>query len=842
MPGDKLEKYRRKRDAGVTPEPMGEASGAETSTRSGAFVVHLHDATRTHYDLRLEVGGVLASFAVPKGPPLDPEEKVLAVNTEDHPIEYLDFEDTIPEGNYGAGPMIAWDRGGVRYLETTIEEGLRTGKIDFVLSGFKLRGRFALVKLKKSTTGKDWLLIKKQDAFASKTDDPRKTQRRSVLSGLSIEELARSKDIAREAEDEARALGAKPGEVDAPRLSPMLCLAAEEGEIPTSDYVFELKLDGVRILADKRGGEVSLTYRSHRDATLAYPEIARAVLSMCPERVLLDGEIVAFDDEGNPSFQRLSQRIGMRGASVPVVYLVFDVLALGPLDLRDLPLSDRRTILRRILPGGGYVRALDYLEQNGRALFDFCRARKLEGIVAKRASSPYRASTKRTRDWLKIKCERDESFVVIGFTRGNEGRSRLGALDLGSYEGGVLRARGKVGSGLDDKTIDALLPKLRALETEEKLYEGDPGDAPQGRTKVRPEIVVSVRFLGWSDDGALRFPVFRGEDHDRTPKDCVAGPHADELALGAGDDLPPTSVSAPRKVSLTNQSKIFWPDDGYTKGDLCRYYEAIAPTMLPYLRDRPVVIVRYPDGIAGKNFYQWNVPFGFPKWMRHIALGDDDDETRKKRVFLVGDTAGLLTIANTGAIPIHILACREGHLTECDFCTLDFDVELATLEAGITLALELRALLGEIGLVGFPKTSGQQGLHVLIPLGPGVKFETAQALNVLLGRLVTAKHPEIATMEMSIKKRGARVFVDIGQTGRRRTIVAPYSVRAKPGATVSTPLTWEDVTIGLNPAEFTIKTVPDRVAKMGDPMRAMLEAKPDVATAVAKLGARLAKK
>ncbi len=844
-PSERLEKYREIRDFGQSPEPAGDEgppSLAPGDTRSGSFVVHMHSATAKHYDLRIERGGVLLSFAVPHGPTLDPERKVLAIETEDHPLEYVDYEGVIPEGNYGAGPMICWDRGEIRYLETSAEQGHREGKLDFVLHGYKLRGRFALVKLKKGESGKEWLLIKKKDAFAKgETDEPDVTaaQPLSVLSGLAIDELAKAHAIAREAEALAEELGATAGEVDGTKMVPMLCGTSEDGIIPDEGYVFELKLDGVRVIADKRGSDVALTYRSGRDTTHSYPEVAVALRALAAERLVLDGEVVAFDESGVPSFQRLltrvhrSERTFVRGAQhVPVFFVVFDVLALGKWDLRKLPWESRRKVLALLVRGNGIVRPLDYLEGHGRELLEFCRARHLEGIVAKRRTSTYREGPKRTDDWLKIKTERDESFVVVGFTKG-KGRTRLGALDLATYDGETLVARGKVGSGLDEAMVDLLLEKLKPLVTTEKPYTGDPGDAPLGRTFVRPELVVTVRFLGWSDEGSLRFPVFRGIDVDRGPRDCTVSPHGKEPEPDA--DAPPRSVSAPKKrVSLTNQTKIFWPTEGITKGDLCRYYERIGPTMLPFLRDRPVVLVRYPDGVAGKSFYQWNVPFGFPSWIRHVALDDSESEGKKKRVFLISDLDALLAVANLGAIPIHVLACRELALDRCDFCTIDFDVERSTLENGVRLARTLRELLDAIGLTGWVKTSGQLGLHVLVPLGPGVGFETAQALNVLLGRLVTERHKDIATLELSIEKRGARVFVDIGQTGRRRTIVAPYSVRAFAGARVSTPVRWEELD-DLDPARFTIATVPERVAQHGDPMHDLLVQTPDIPRAIERL-------
>jgi bifunctional non-homologous end joining protein LigD len=529
----------------------------------------------------------------------------------------------------------------------------------------------------------------------------------------------------------------------------------------------------------------------------------------------------------------------LRGAlPLPVFYVIFDLLAIGPYDLRPLPWRARHEVLAAILPGGGILRALDHLEDHGEQLLEFCRARHLEGIVAKRQDAPYHEGPRRTDDWLKIKCERDESFVVVGYTVG-KGRTRLGALDLASYDGHRLVARGKVGSGLDDQTVDLLLEKLRPLIVKAKPYEGDPGDAPLGRTFVKPEVVATVRFLGWSDDGSLRLPVFRGVDLDRGPTDCTAGPRSKAPETVEDARSSKEQVGTRRRVTLTNQDKIFWPRDGLTKGDLCRYYEAIAPTLLPYLRDRPVVLVRYPDGVDGKHFFQWNVPLGLPSWIRHVALDDRDGEGSKKRVFLIDDLDALRAVANLGAIPIHVLACREGFFDRCDFCTIDYDVDHSSLKSAVPLALTLREILESIGLKGFAKSSGQDGLHVLIPLGPGVTYKTAQALNMLLGRLVTERHPDLATLELRVDKRGAKVFVDIGQTGRRRTIVAPYSVRAWVGGRVSTPLLWDEVNDELDPGLFTMQTVPARVARLGDPMAPLLDAKPDIPKAIERLGQRL---
>lgn len=852
---DDLEGYRRKRDPARTNEPFGPRppGGARRGhgTVQGEFVVHLHDARRRHHDLRLEVGGVLASFAVPKGPSLDPADKRLAVHTEDHPLDYLRFERVIPEGNYGAGAMIAWDRGRVRYLgDGGAEAGLAAGKVDFELSGHKLRGRFALVhtgRRKKKGAPDEWLLLKKQDAFATPGRDVTGESPRSVLSGLTVEELARAREVGDDIVSKADALGAPPGEVSAREITPMLCAT---GEVPLTDdaWSYELKLDGVRILGARNGDEVALYYRTRRAATAAYPEVVEALAAMVPGDFVLDGEIVAFDEGGKPSFHRLTRRIhaskpmdvrfAMR--SVPVVYVAFDVLAVGGRDLRSLPLDARRSVLEALVRGRGAVRRLDAFAGDGRPLLELCRTHDLEGLVAKRRHAPYRAG-ERSPDWVKIKREREDDFVVVGYTRGERSRGRLGALDLASHDAnGRLVVRGKVGSGLDRESIDLLLERFRGREQKRCAAEGDLERAPRGRVLVEPEVVVAVRFGGWTDEGRLRHPVFRGIRDDAEPADCTAAPPPDDDALLApaeptGGGRGRTRRLGERGVLLTNQDKVFWPEEGYTKGDLCDYYAAVAPWILPYLKDRPVVLVRHPDGIAGKSFYQWNLPEGTPSWVRTLPLEREGGRGKRASTFLVDDLDTLLHVANLGAIPIHILAARADHPDHCDFLTLDFDVDAADLGDGVTLARALHELLEAIGLEGFPKTSGQSGLHVLVPLGPGVTFDSAEMLGELLGRVLVGRHPRIATMERLKRKRGRRVYVDTGQIGRARTVVAPYSVRAHPGATVSTPLDWDEVGYALDPRRHTIATVPARLEEHGDPMAPLLEAAPDLAEAVRAL-------
>lgn len=824
----------------------------------------------------MEVGGELASFAVPKGPSFDPAERRLAVHTEDHPIAYLDFEDVIPEGNYGAGAMIVWDLGRIVYLEPA-EEGLEKGKLDFLLYGHKLNGRFAFVRTGnragRSPKEKDqWLLIKKADAFSDPQRDIVAEEPYSILSGLSVEDLYRKHDIAVEIERAAESLGAVRGDVDARRTVPMLCSTTE---VPLDDRsrLYELKMDGVRLLAERRGEDVALVYRSQRVMTGTYPEVARAMRALAPERVVLDGEVVAFDEQGRPSFQRLGRRMHLTrphdivhaASEVSVVFVVFDLLQVGAFDTRRLPLRARKELLSRIVPRRGVIRLLDHLEGDGAPIYELCKTVGLEGIVAKKADSPYRSGPERTEDWVKIKRDREADFVITGWVEGKGGRKSLGALEIGTYVGERLVLRGRVGSGLDDRTIKDLRERLKPLEIDEPVAEGDPFRPTGERHFVKPELVVNVKFTGFTDDGGVRHPVFNGIRPDIRPEECTAAPQTFESALPApqgaassadadteaadggarrpkaGRDKPETNPArasqAPVNPPGTNRSKIFWPDEGYTKGDMLDYYAAVAPAILRFLRGRPIVLVRYPDGIVGKNFYQWNVPQGTPDWIRTLRLPDEEGDG--KNTFLVDDAKALLYVINLGCIPVHALPYREESVDQCDYFVVDFDLGSHPFSDAVTLALTLRELLEDIGLEGFPKTSGQSGFHVLVPLGPGVSFDTAKVLVELVGRLLQARHHDLATLERRIAARKDRVFIDTGQTGRSRTIVAPYSVRAHPGATVSMPLGWDDVHRALDPRQFTMFTAPERLAERGDALATFFDARPDIPEVVARLGKKL---
>jgi bifunctional non-homologous end joining protein LigD len=891
---DGLTRYRDKRDPAKTNEPFGtERTTREPETWGGAFVVHQHGARRMHWDLRLEYGGRLLSFAVPRGPSLDPADKRLAVQTEDHPIEYLDFEDVIPEGNYGAGPMIAWDMGRVSYIEQAAETGVGKGKLDFLLFGQKLKGRYALVETgkraehsvetgeKNAQAQRQWLLLKKQDVHCRPGTNVTELEPHSVLSGMTLGQLADKQRLAAELEAEAAALGARKAQRDAAELVPMLCTLKGAG-LSEAERVYELKLDGVRIIADRRGDNVTLRYRSKRPATNSYPEVVRAMRALAHERVIIDGEIVLFDEHGKPSFQALGPRIHAERphdvkravALGPVSYIVFDLLQLGDYDLCSLPLHQRKALLKRMLPGRGIMWVLDHHDQDGRALYEWCKREGLEGLVAKRRDGIYRPGPKRTSDWVKIKVERQEEFVVVGWLRGNNSRERLGALELGSWDGEQWVYRGRAGSGIGEADIPALLSALEPLRRADNPALGEPVDRGGECVFVEPRVVVRVSYLEWTPEGRLRHAVYRGLRHDIEPVECRAAPPP-RRALGEGDaELAEAAADSDEQLELdaattreeddvreaasrtadrgeahagkhasrvkqSNRSKVFWPEEGYTKGDLLDYYAAISDTLLPYLKDRPVILVRYPDGIAGKSFYQWNVPRGTPAWVETLALRDEEHDGKNVATFLVDSVDALLHIVNLGCIPLHVLASRQQTLSCCDFLTIDFDLGGQPFKLAVQLSRALKQLLDSLSLDGFPKTSGQSGLHVLVPLGPGVPFASAKMLCELLGRLIEIEFSDVATMERRVAERRGRVYIDTGQTGRLRSIVAPYSVRAYAGGTVSTPLHWDEVHLALDPRQHTMLTVLERVKERGDPMNGLLKARPDIAAASARLGALL---
>ncbi|HKW92304.1 MAG TPA: DNA ligase D [Methylomirabilota bacterium] len=885
-----LETYRKKRDPDRTPEPF----GGRSPSSGRLFVVQKHAARRLHYDLRLEMDGVLKSWAVPKGPSLHPEEKRLAVHVEDHPIEYGDFEGVIPPGNYGAGSVIVWDNGWYRSAkpQQDLLDQLARGKVEVEIFGHKMRGRWTLARM--SGKDREWLLLKKADGAAQPPETAELTERypQSVISGLTVEEMANPSGRLAAVRARLDELGAPRGQVSARAQAFTLATLAEQ---PFSDpaWLYEIKYDGVRVLASREGDRVTLYSRSGQDTTSRYPEVVRALLALPIERFVIDGEVVAIDEAGRPSFQRLQPRmaltdpreIAFAATQRPAVGVFFDCLMLDDRDLRRLPLVDRKECLRLLVPALGPARYGDHVMGAGEAFFEAASEQRLEGIVAKRARSLYTGT--RSRDWIKIKCQRRQEFVVGGYTDPQGSRGHFGALHLGLYDGPTAAPRlvyvSKVGTGFDQTALESIWKRLQPLVRATPPFEAGPIPSGRGHHWTEPRLVCEVRFSDWTDDGGIRHPAFLGLREDKKPLECrregseppeaVPPPeqerepeHRDAeqpgalsqpngpgraavggLGGGAASAPPQSEQEAPvfapsrlpRPFNPTNTKKIFWPAEGYTKGDLIAYYEGVAPLMLPYLEDRPLVLTRFPDGITGKSFYQKDAPDFAPDWVRTERIYSKDTE-RDIAYLVVDDLEMLRYVANMAAIPVHVWASRIPSLERPDWLVLDLDPKGAPFTDVVKVALALRRILDGLELPSYVKTSGATGLHILLPLGARYTYEQTRNFARLLAMLGVQAEPEISTVARPLKSRGGKVYIDFGQNGHGQTIVAPYSLRPLPDAPASCPLDWREVTPSLDPGRFNLLTIVPRFEKLADPLTPVLREAIDIGTALERMRDRLA--
>jgi bifunctional non-homologous end joining protein LigD len=845
-PADHLAAYRAKRSADTSPEPVGTVS----TVAGRLFVVHKHAARQLHFDLRLEMDGVLRSWAVPKGPSYDMNDKRLAVKVEDHPIEYGDFEGIIPQGNYGAGGVIVWDRGEWVPLEDW-REGIAKGKLLFELRGYKLHGKWTLVKIKKSD--RDWLLIKERDAYVKQPGD--QFDETSVLSGLTVEEVKAGRSPAGDLRAKLEATGAPRTAIDPRSVSVMLAEPSDPKNSYTRDgWIFELKLDGYRLLASKTGTDVLLLTRNGNDYTNVFPEVAKAVRALPFDQCIVDGEVVVLDAQGKPSFSRLQQRgrlttsVDITRAAVELAstYYAFDLISLEGYDLRSLPLTRRKALLLETLPKLGAVRPLDHIEREGDAFLRQVEALGLEGIIGKRADAPYRGG--RSDVWLKIKAERSGDFVIVGFTEPQGNRNHFGALQLADMVGGTLVYAGRVGTGFNESLMAELRESLDRIVRRDAPCAPPIGtgatEIPETRTTtwVDPVHVCEVRFREWTPDGVLRHASFLRLRHDKNPHDCdrQRGPADAPWTPKPVDEAPPAPAQpAPvaKTFTFSNLNKIYWPADKYTKGDLVEYYRAISTWMLPYLANRPVVMTRFPDGIDGKSFYQKDAPEFAPSWIRTIPIWAEDTQ-RDIKYFVCDDVESLLYVANLGSIPMHIWNSRVGSLEQPDWCVIDLDPKEAPFSDVIRTAIVLRQLCDSIGLPCYVKTTGKTGLHVLLPLGRQCTYAQSRTLGELLARVVLRELNDIATITRHVTKRGDKVYLDYLQNRHGQLIVAPFSVRPLLGATVSMPLVWDEVNSSLDPRAYTIKTAIARMEHLGrDPAAGVLHDKPDLAGVLSRLAA-----
>jgi len=790
-----------------------------------------------HWDLRLEIDGVLRSWAVPKGPSANVADKRFAALVEDHPLDYANFEGTIPSGNYGAGEVIVWDRGTWTPLND-IHEGFRKGKLLFELNGFKLHGRWTLVRMKGrkadehsdgNSDGRQWLFIKERDQWA---DEDAPYSDRSVISGLTVTELKNPAPLSRRLVQAAKRVAeAVPMNASTPP-APMLATAGEVFD--GRDWLFELKYDGYRLIVDKSSNGVVLRSRNGHDLTNSFPEIAHTAERILPARFMMDGELVVLNSRGVPDFSLLQSRARLSGElevarmaiELPCTYFAFDLLGVGDLDLRQTPLEKRKRLLTKLIPSHGAIRYSEHVIGEGRATFDTAAKLGLEGVVGKRRSSHYQSG--RSRDWIKIRHRKTGDFVILGWVPNRSNARDIGAIALGEFRAGEIVYVGRAGSGLNAtirQSLDEAFSSLKPVAPPDGVSERQAG-------KIRwlePRLGCEVAYREYTRDGHLRHPVFLRLRPDKRPEECTGGfDDPGELSL--------TPAEVP-DVTVTNPDKIFFPEKGLSKLDMIRYYERIAPWMLPYLAERPIVLTRFPDGIHGKSFYQRDAPDFVPDWIRRQVLWSESAE-REVHYFIVESASALKYLANLGTIPIHTAHSRLMDLEHPDWCVLDLDPKSAPFKDVIRLAKAIGELTDELELPAYPKTSGKSGLHVIIPLARQLTHDHARTLAELIARVIVDRHPDKATIARSVKARQNKVYVDYLQNGQGQLLVAPFSVRAEPAASVSMPLKWSEVNGRLSNENFHITNALRRMSRLGsDPLAPILTDEPDLHRALSRLSA-----
>ncbi len=799
-----LKTYRRKRDFTQTPEPRGRLKQHDGGLH---FVIQKHAASHLHYDLRLENEGVLKSWAVPKGPSTDPGTRRLAMAVEDHPLSYGDFEGTIPEGNYGAGKVIVWDNGEYfadkdldkKENEKIIKKGLAQGHLRFYLDGKKLKGQFSLIKLKGREN--QWFLIKKDDDYAHRAI---KDEEKSVKTGRRIEEVGEEAGINFE--------GAKKAAFPH-SLSPMMATLGDE-PFDRREWIFEVKWDGYRILAEIQEGRVRLYSRRDKNYTEVFKVVSRDLERM-PHQAMLDGEVVAVDEQGISRFQLLQNY--MRRPEGRLLYYVFDILHLDHYDLHDLPLSRRREILRAVLTESETVRLSGYVEEHGKAFYREAKKMGLEGIIAKDLKSRYRFG-QRTPDWVKIKAVAEQEAVICGFTAPRGSRKYFGSLILGLYQEGKLIYVGHTGGGFTDEGLKEMRGRLQPLITDQCPFEAVPKtNAPV--QWVKPQLVAQVKFQEWTEGGNLRQPIFLGLREDKTAREVKREVPAPVAALIAGTTEENRAPAVTTRAVLSNLDKIYWPEEGYTKGDMIRYYQEIAPFILPYLKDRPQSLHRHPNGINDKGFFQKDAK-DEPDWIKTV---DVDSESKEKIHYLLcQDKDSLAYINNLGCIEINPWNSTADDQDHPDYLVLDLDPVDIAFSKVVDVTLKAKEILDHAQLRSFCKTSGGRGMHIYLPLRKKYTFDQTKDFTHFICMLIHKQCPGYTSLERSPQKRKGMVYLDYLQNKIGATMAAPYSLRPRPGAPVSTPLEWSEVTPRLDPQDFTLKNIRARLAKKGDLWKGVL--------------------
>jgi bifunctional non-homologous end joining protein LigD len=804
-----LAEYKRKRRFGDTLEPAGEVHKAAKHLE---FVVQKHHATQLHYDFRLELDGVLKSWAVPKGPSLNPKDRRLAMMVEDHPYEYRKFEGAIPKGNYGAGNVIIWDRGWYELHReesswpATLKEGLKKGDLKFILHGEKLKGSFALIRTPRMGENA-WLLIKHKDKHASDEDVTKLDK--SVVSGRPVD-----------AEDEVD-IGLAPKTKMPTKVKPMLATLVDE-PFDGDDWLYEIKWDGYRAIGTWDGKKAELYSRNGLDFSQRYKPVEEALRNLT-EPAVLDGEVVMTDKTGKSHFELLQNY--SRGAKGQLIYYVFDLLWLDGRDLTGSPLIERKKLLQKLVQGNGVIRYSDHIEAQGKQFFRAAQKQGLEGIMAKRKNSTYKLD-RRSEEWLKIKVHKRQEVVIGGFTEPKGSRKYIGALLVGIYKAKKLKYVGHVGGGIPPAQLKPLRQQLEKLERNnspfsEKIKPNSPVHW------VDPEILCEVTFSEWTNDDRMRQPIFVALRTDKKPREVTK-----ELAIAK--PVSSNTSKSKRHFEFTNLDKVFWPELGYTKGDLLKYYEAISGTMLPYLKNRPHNLLRQPNGYKGKSFFQKDMTDRVPDWVETVTVYSESDEHNLK-YYVCNNQEELLYMAQLGCIEINPWNSRVDNLKKPDWAVIDLDPEGIDFDKVVEVAQVVHQLCDELKIPSYPKTSGKTGIHIFIPMQAKYNFDQVRQFSELLANLVHQRTEKITSIERDPKKRQRKIYVDFLQNREGQTLAAPYSARPTKEASVSTPLHWDEVNKRLDPTKFTIKNIEKRLKVVGDLWKPVIGQGIDLAAVVSRM-------
>lgn len=791
----RLAEYRSKRNLSKSHEPSGGKPKKSASTLS--FCIQKHAARRLHYDFRLEYKGILLSWAVPKGPSLDPEDKRLAIKVEDHPLDYQYFEGIIPKGHYGAGTVEIWDNGTYTMweaktreeIEKNLEKGLKEGHFNIIINGKKLKGEFVFQKLKKNDPEDNtWLLIKKKDSYVS-------SDREEHFKKVKMPDF----------------------------IPPMLATSVNK-PFDSDEWLFEIKWDGYRALAFIDHGKVQLKSRTNHLWNGKFTAVIDN-LKKIDSKVIFDGELVVLDSAGRPDFQLMQNY--QRDKKGNLIYYVFDLLYKDGKDLRQIPLIKRKEILKNYLSQlkPPLVRYSDHILKEGESFFKEAAKAKLEGIIGKKISSTYQS--RRTREWVKIKTSLRQEVVIGGFTEPRGTRKKFGALLIGFYnDEGELIYAGHVGGGFDETLLNDVYNQLKPLIQKKSPFKTPP-KPNMPVTWLKPQLVCEVAFAEWTKENIMRQPIFQGLRIDKEPKTIKK-----EIISDVPRNVETTEKEKKKlDISLTNLDKVYWPKEKYTKGDLIEYYKNIAPYILPYLKNRPVMLHRYPEGITGIDFYQKNLE-SCPNWIKTFPI---KQEGKIINYLIINDLKSLIYAINLGSIDLHPFLSVYNKLQNPDFCVIDLDPHDISFDKVIEAALEVHQILDKIAIKHYCKTSGGKGLHLFIPLHGKYDYEQSRQFAEIISLCVHKQLPHTTSLERDPQKRQKKIYLDCLQNRIAQSIAAPYSVRPRPGALVSTPLDWNEVNKDLDPTAFNLKTIQKRLETKGDIFKPVLGAGVNIKSALSRL-------